>query len=343
MATVKDVAREAGVSLGTVSNVLNGKGSVKEANREKVWEAVKKLGFHYNMTASALRTKSTKNIGLIIPTIINPYYPELARGVEDEARKEGFTVFLCNSDRQEEKERTYINALVSKGVDGIILVKPRIEKEELRKLGERTSLVVQDWDTDSWDGFPGVNVNDYVGIVQGMNLLFRYGHRRIAFIGGLMESYSSRRRLMAYENCLEAQGIPYRPEYVILGDYSGSSGYEAAKKLLKLEQMPTAIIASNDMMAMGAMKAIQAKGLQIPGDISVIGYDDIEMSRLCTPSLTTIHQPKYEAGVAAFKLLRQSISGEEIPGEKRHVLLETRMIERDSAGYAPVHISEKGG
>ena len=119
MVTIKDVARVAGVSIGTVSNVLNGKESVRLQNREKVYKAVDQLGFQYNMTASALRTKTTKNIGLIIPSITNPYYPELARGVEDAARREGLTVFLCNDDRDTEKERAYIKALLSKGVDGI--------------------------------------------------------------------------------------------------------------------------------------------------------------------------------------------------------------------------------
>lgn len=335
MATVKDVAREAGVSLGTVSNVLNGKESVKPENREKVFGAMKKLGFHYNMTASALRTKTTKNIGLIIPTISNPYYPELARGVEDEARKAGFTVFLCNSDREKEKEQTYINALISKGVDGIILVKSRLNRQELLEVGRQTALVVQDCDVGEDDDFPEINVNDYVGVVQGMNLLFRYGHRRIAFISGLMESYSSRRRMKAYEDCLESQKIPCRQEYVVQGDYSSSGGYSLMKELLKCRPRPTAVMAANDMMAMGAMKAIQAAGFQIPGDISVIGYDDIEMSKLCSPALTTIHQPKYEVGVAAFKLLRQSLQGEEISPEKKRIVLETRMVQRESVGYAP--------
>ena len=334
MTTIKDVAREAGVSLGTVSNVLNGRESVKPENREKVLKAIKKLRFHYNMTASALRTKTTKNIGLIIPTIINPYYPELARGVEDEARKAGFTVFLCNSDRQKEKEKVYINALLSKGVDGIILIKPQMERSELLELGQQTALVIQDCEVNEDDGLLEVNVNDYVGIVQGMNLLFRYGHSRIAFLGGLMESHSSRRRMKAYEDCLESRKIQYRQDYVSLGDYSTNSGFNMMKKLLKTSPLPTAVIASNDMMAMGAMKAIQEKGLQIPADISVIGYDDIEMGKLCTPALTTIHQPKYEVGVAAFRLLKQTILGEDIPPEQKHIVMETRMVQRESVGYA---------
>ena len=160
MATIKDVARVAGVSLGTVSNVLNGKNSVRPGNKRKVYNAMKEVGFHYNMTASALRTKTTKNIGLIIPSITNPYYPELARGVEDAARREGLTVFLCNDDRDTEKERAYIKALLSKGVDGIILLKPRLEHSELLEVKERTSLVLGDASIDIRNEFHVVNADD---------------------------------------------------------------------------------------------------------------------------------------------------------------------------------------
>ncbi|MCC8024271.1 MAG: LacI family transcriptional regulator [Clostridium sp.] len=336
MATVKDVAREAGVSLGTVSNVLNGKGSVKSQNREKVYEAMKKLGFHYNMTASALRTKTTKNIGLIIPSIANPFYPELARGVEDEARKEGFTVFLCNSDREEEKERKYIDALLSKGVDGLILLKPKSSHEELRKLNESRPLVVEDWDYREDQELLTVSTDGYMAVIQGMNLLAGYGHRRIAFISGLMESPSGHGKMKAYMNSLEARNIRFRPEYLVYGDYTWNSGYSVTKELLRLETLPTAILAANDMMAMGAMKAIQAKGYRIPEEISVMGIDDIEMGKLCTPALTTILQPKYEVGVSAFCLLKQALDGENIPADKRHITLNTRTVERESVTYAQV-------
>lgn len=334
MVTVKDVAREAGVSLGTVSNVLNGKESVKPFNKEKVYKAVKKLGFQYNMTASALRTKTTKNIGLIIPTIVNPFYPEMARGVEDEARNAGFTVFLCNSDRDEKKEREYIDALLSKGVDGIILFKPRLSPEELDHLNSRTPLVVEDWDQEINGGLLAISIDGYMGIIQGMNLLARYGHRRIAFINGLMESYSSRRKMEAYEKSLESWKIPYQREYAVFGNYSWKSGYNAAMHLLKLNPRPTAVFAANDMMAIGAVKAIQAMGLRVPEDISVMGYDDIEMSQLCTPGLTTIHVPKYDCGAAAFRLIRQSLGGGDIPADKRQIMLDTRMVVRESVTYA---------
>lgn len=328
MATVKDVARAAGVSLGTVSNVLNGRSSVLPENREKVYQAMEKLGFQYNMTASALRTKSTKNIGLVIPTIVNPYYPELARGVEDGAREVGFTVFLCNSDRKVEKERQYIDALLSRGVDGLILVKTRLPKEELDQLKSLTALVLVDYSETSEESFYTVNVDDEAGVIQGMELLLRHGHSRIAFISGYQDAYSSRCRIQAYRDFLEKNKIPYRAEYVIQGDYGWNSGYSAAKKFLSLDVAPTAIFAANDVMAMGAIKAILAAGLRVPEDVSVVGYDDIEMSCLSTPALTTIHQPKYRVGIESVRLLVQNMNGQ--IKDEMQILMATEIVQRES-------------
>lgn len=332
MATVKDVARAAGVSLGTVSNVLNGKESVKPESREKVYQAIEKLGFQYNMTASALRTKATKNVGLIIPTIVNPYYPELARGVEDEVRKMGCTLFLCNSDREEEKERQYINALLSRGTDGLILVKTRLPQQELEQLRLRTALVLVDYKSEAGEAFCIVNVNDTDGVVQGMGILEDYGHNRIAYISGLLDAYSSRCRMNAYKNCLKKRGIDYRPDYVVFGDYSWSSGYEAARKLLSLEKPPTAIFAANDIMAMGAMKAAAETGIPVPKELSIIGFDDIEMSELCSPALTTIHQPKYQVGLEAVRILMQSLNKQVYYEEQ--IWMDTSLVCRESVAKA---------
>lgn len=334
MTTIKDVAREAGVSIGTVSNVLNGKSGVKPENREKVLRAMKKLGFRKGKAINVRRAGGTKNIGLILPSIENPFFSEMARGVEDEANKSGYAVFLCNSDRKLRKERKYINALLSKGIDGLILAKSQLTEKELKWLNNYTTLVVEDWDKDEWNNFLGVSANDYVGVVQGMTLLYQYGHRRIGVISGLMESYSSRRKMKAYEQCLESWNIRYRPEYVVYGDYSWNSGYAMAMELLKLSPMPTAIFVFNDIMAMGAIKGILAKGFRVPEDISVLGYDGIDMGKLCTPALTTIHQPKYQIGVEAVKLIRQSLMGEDLSGDKGKIMLETRIIMRESVGYS---------
>lgn len=333
MATVKDVAREAGVSIGTVSNVLNGKSGVKSENREKVFKAVKKLGYYKGKAIRVRRPEGTKNIGLILPNIENPFFSELARGVEDEANKVGYTVFLCNSDRKLGKERRYVNALLSKGIDGLILAKPQLTGKELKRLNNYTTLVLEDWNEDEDNAFLGVSSNGYMGVVQGMNLLYQYGHRRIGIISGLMESYSSRGKMKAYEQCLESWNVRYRPEYVVYGDYSWDSGYSMAMDLLELSPVPTAIFAFNDVMAMGAMKAALARGFRVPEDISVLGYDDIWMSKFCTPALTTIHLPKYQIGVEAVKLIRQSLAGEDLSGDEGKVMLETRIVMRESVGY----------
>lgn len=332
MATIKDVARVAGVSLGTVSNVLNGKNSVRPGNKRKVYNAMKEVGFHYNMTASALRTKTTKNIGLIIPSITNPYYPELARGVEDAARREGLTVFLCNDDRDTEKERAYIKALLSKGVDGIILLKPRLEHSELLEVKERTSLVLGDASIDIRNEFHVVNADDVQGVICAMNFLGQNGHSQIAMITGMMESYSSQCRLDAYKRYLESRKLCYRPEYVVSGNYSWKSGCRLAKQLMSLPDPPTAIFAANDMMAIGAMKGVQTMRYRIPQDISIIGYDDIEMSNLSNPALTTVHQPKYNMGTECLKMLHACINGKESMDTTKRITLENHLIIRESVG-----------
>ena len=319
-------------SLGTVSNVLNGKNNVRPGNKRKVYDAMKEVGFHYNMTASALRTKTTKNIGLIIPSITNPYYPELARGVEDAARREGLTVFLCNDDRDTEKERAYIKALLSKGVDGIILLKPRLEYGELLDVKERTSLVLGDASIDIRNEFHVVNADDVQGVICAMNFLGQNGHKQIAMITGMMESYSSQCRLDAYKRYLESRKLRYRPEYVVSGNYSWISGCRLAKQLMSLPDPPTAIFAANDMMAIGAMKGVQTMGYRIPQDVSIIGYDDIEMSNLSNPALTTVHQPKYNMGTECLKMLHACINGSEGMDTTKRITLENHLIIRESVG-----------
>lgn len=328
MATIKDVAREAGVSLGTVSNVLNKKAGVKTETKEKVHDAIDRLGFRYNMNASALRTGATKNIGLIIPTIVNPYYPELARGVEDALRKENFTLFLCNSDRNIGKERQYVNALLSKGADGLILVKSKLPEEELRQLAARTLLVLVDHDGENSQSFCSVNVDDDEGITQGMALLEQYGHEQIAFISGLEDAYSSMCRIKSFRKCLKQRNLECRQEYMVNGDFSWNSGYVGAKQLLSLAVPPTAIFAANDIMAIGAIRAILDSGKRIPEDISVLGYDDIEMGKFCMPTLTTVHQPKYQVGTEAVKLLLKEVNKETI--FDRCILMNTRVVMRES-------------
>lgn len=329
MPTMKDVAREAGVSLGTVSNVLNNKDTVLAENRRKVMEAVERLGFRSNMTARTLKTKSSSDIGLIIPNINNPFYPELARGVEDAANESGFTVLLCNDDRDAGKERSYINSLTMKNVCGIILLKPQITLAEVDEISRRMAVILVDVGTPLGSAYNVVNVDDRSGVTKGLKLLYEHGHRNIAFIKGLNDSLSSQDRVGAYTDFLKAKGLPVRKEYIYQGNYNWNGGYEAARHLLALPKPPTAIMAANDLMAIGSMKAAQNMGFDVPGDVSVIGFDNLDLTNLCSPQLTTINQPKYEMGTKSVELLMRCLSnGNGAKGEK--VILKTEVVKRES-------------
>lgn len=331
--TMKDVAREAGVSLGTVSNVLNKQFSVRPENRERVLTAVRRLGFRSNMAARTLKTRLSRNIGLIIPNINNPFYPELARGVEDVANKAGLTVFLCNNDRDVLKERKYIEELIARNVDGLILVKPQVTLKEVDEISQVIKVVMVDIQVPPSSPYNTLNIEDEAGIRLGMELLHGYGHTKIAFVTGLLESDSSKNRFRAYTNFLEENQITLCKEYVINGNYNWSDGYSAAITLLGLSDPPTAIFAANDMMAIGMLKALQDKGLNVPEDVSVMGFDNIEISSLSTPSLTTINQPKYEMGTLSTKMLLRILNQDD-PSQQigQTITLKTEIVYRKSVG-----------
>lgn len=330
---MKDVAREAGVSLGTVSNVLNNHPSVRQRNREKVLSAVQRLGFRFNMAARTLKTRLSRNIGLIIPNINNPFYPELARGVEDVANKAGLTVFLCNDDRDLSKERKYIDELVAKNVDGLILVKPQITLREVDEISQAIKVVMVDIQVPAPSPYNVLNIEDEAGIRLGMELLYNYGHKDIAFVTGLLESDSSKNRFLAYTDFLKEKDVGFCKEYIVKGNYDWNGGYSAAKKLLALSKPPTAIFAANDLMAIGALKALQDMGLSVPNDVSVMGFDNIEISNLCTPSLTTINQPKYEMGALSTKMLLSTLNqAAHTHPAGQSITLKTEIVYRNSVG-----------
>jgi DNA-binding LacI/PurR family transcriptional regulator len=328
---MKDVARVGGVSLGTVSNVLNDLPTVSKENRKKVLEAIEKLNYSPNFTARALKTKRSKCIGLIIPDINNPFFSEFARGVEDSLQKMGYNLFLCNSDRNAEKERRYIDVLMEKMVDGLILCKSPGPVDVLSNLSRRQNIVLVDTGTYKDIECDIIRVDDYVGIKKAMDYLWDHNHRRIAMIAGPADSLSSLDRVRSYHDFFESKGCDISNKRIQRGDYSWQSGYECAKDLLEGEP-PTAILAANDLMAIGAMKAIHEKGLSVPADVSVMGFDDIGIASLCTPALTTVSQPKYEMGCCSVQCLMDRINnmGSEIKIEQKTTILNTEIIVRNS-------------
>ena len=332
MPTMKDVAKEAGVSLGTVSNVLNNCMSVTKENKAKVDAAIKRLGYRPNSAARTLKTNASQSIGLIIPDINNPFYPEVSRGAEDVAMKNGYTLLLCNSDRNVEKERRYIDFLIEKKTDGIILVKPHISKAEIIEIQNHCHIVLVDAPDEGDMLCDCIDVDDFLGSMAAMNILCEHGHKRIAFIGGY-ESKSGNSRHEAYVRCLKDNRIEIDYALIKKGAYDWHSGYTCMIELLRIPDMPTAVFAANDLMAIGAIKAIREKGLTVPRDISVFGYDDINMANLCQPALTTVRQPKYEIGSISAEMLILDRIIPSASGEKkgfRNVILKPEILYRES-------------
>ena len=329
--TMKDVAKAAGVSLGTVSNVLNKLATVSDKNRIQVMDAVKTLNYKPNYTARALKTKRSKSIGLIIPDIGNPFYPEFARGVEDGAQAAGYNLFLCNSDRSEEKEKEYLLVLLEKMVDGLILYKPHLTLQELEVYRQRCRIVLVDMGLQTGCRCDVVNVDDYLGVRQALLFLWEKGHRQIAMVAGELDSQSSRDRVRAFEDFHRDKQSVITEDYIQHGHYDWHSGFTSTNRLLDCGKPPTAILTANDLMAIGALKAAHERGLSVPGDLSVMGYDDINMASICMPPLTTVRQPKYEMGALSFQALLKRLGEQShIDSEGTVITLKTEIIERGS-------------
>lgn len=336
MPTIRDVAKLAGVSLGTVSNVLNDLPTVSPENRGRVEKAIAQLGYRRNQAASQLRSNRSNTIGLVIPDITNPFYPEVARGVDDAAQKMRYNVFLCNKDRSIKKEEDAIEALLSKNVDGIILFKPRIPAEKVSALSAQCALVLLDTDP-SVALCDTVNVEDYLGMEYAVKKVVSYGHRRVAFITGLLDSFSSERRSTAFRETIQGLELPVTPEYICQGDFTSKSGYEHIKKLMALETPPTAVMTANDMMALGVMAGAYEMGVRVPNQLSIVGYDDVQNMQWSFPRLTTTWHPKYEMGELAVRLLTERINARRKHRElaQRNLLLKTRFQLRDTLDKAP--------
>jgi len=329
MATILDVAKKAGVSLGTASNVINGKASVSMENRMKVEAAIAQLGYHRNQAAIQLRTNRSNTIGLVIPDIVNPFYPEVARGVDDTARKFQYNIFLCNKDRSDANEVHSVEALLSKNVDGILLLKPKAQPDWLDHVSKQSALLLVDANPQVYH-CNIINVDDDAGIASAVEEAARLGHRHIGFIAGRPDSFSSERRLRGFVATIARLGIEEKTGYIRHGDYTFQSGYAETKALLDLEVPPTLIITANDMMALGSMQAARELGINIPGELSIVGYDDILNAQWSNPPLTTIWHPKYDLGQKAAETLMLLIEQRRKGKENKPVALEmqTKLVTR---------------
>ncbi|MDR7434127.1 MAG: LacI family DNA-binding transcriptional regulator [Armatimonadota bacterium] len=329
--TIRDVARKAGVSVATVSRVVNESAhKVREETRQRVLEAIQALGYQPNDVARGLKKRTSHTIGLIVPDISNPFYPAIARGIEDVANAHGYAIVLCNTYEDLAKEREYLSLLRRRWVDGLIFATSGVNTKHLQWLrGHRVPVVLVARDVEGLE-IDAVLVDNFRGAYLAVQHLIGLGHRRIGFIGGPSTLHVSQERRRGYLQALDDAGIAPDPAYSVEGNFRAEGGDSAMQKLLQLSPPPTAVFAANDLMAIGAMNAIKRVGLRIPGDVAVVGFDDIPFASLVEPRLTTVAQPKYKMGAMAMTLLLERIEGK---GDgPRKILLEPELIVRDSCG-----------
>ncbi len=328
MKTISEVARKAGVSTTTVSHVINKTRFVSDEKRERVERVIEEMGYRPNALARSLRSGETYTIGLILPDSANPFFAEVGRSIEGAAFDAGYSVILCNTENDLEKEHTYIDVLAKKQVDGMIFVGTGEDFDSYKTLLDMHVHVVA-MDRDYPDLEMDVVTSDNL---QGGKLATQYliglGHKRIGCIAGPSKVNLSAQRVTGYIQTLEQAGLAVDQGLIVSGDFHPGSGQEAAYKLLAMQDPPTAIFACNDMMAIGVLRAGMELGRRIPQDLAVVGYDDIELASYSTPPLTTIQQPKKEMGITALQYLLGRIQAEH--SSPQRASLPVSLIVRDS-------------
>jgi len=321
--TIKDVAKYAEVSVATVSRVLNNNGYVNIETEQKVVEAIQALNYKPNAIARSLYNKKTKTLGLIVPDITNPFFPELARAVEDITNKNGYTLLLYNSDEEAEKEKNYLEDLQQKYVDGVILATNSLTKQQLSEYN--MPIVVLDRPVE--DNIPTVIAKNYEGARVATQYLKDIGCQNIAHIKGPENNINAIRRYHGYLDEVKNESW-FHQGLVVSGEYHMSTATQIAKELL--EQYPSidGIFAGNDVMAVGAIKAAHQLGRKIPEDLSIIGFDGITLGEMTIPELTTIAQPIYYMGELAAKILIELVEGKQI--EQSYYELDVDLVVRES-------------
>lgn len=314
MTNLKDVAEFAGVSASTVSRVLSGKNYINDNTRKRVLEAVHTLNYSPNVLAKSLKMGRSNTIALMVPSIQNQIFPVIARGVEDTARRAGFTVILCNTDEDTEVEKAYIDKLKNRWIDGFIVSSMLPGSHHIRRLrDEGFPLVLTSRYYD--DTIDAVGIDNFQAAYDATRYLVRTGHRRIAFAMGREELSIYTERCKGYWAALRDSALPLEEE-LILREYNGTNSfYQLTKSLLAKRVRPDAIFASSDPKAIVIMRAVRDCGLSIPDDISVLGFDNIEISSLLEPPLSTVSQPLYDIGVLAAKKLITQIHHKEKNGK----------------------------
>ena len=326
MANIQQVAKEAGVSVATVSRVLNGQNSVTPKTRLKVEVAIEKLNYEPSALGRNLRNSESRLLLILIPQISNPFYFEIIKGIEDTAIRHNHNILLCETDSKSEREEIYFELVRNKMADGIISMDPAVDIEKLKLLAKRHAIIqCSEYSIDS--GIPYVTIDNEKAAYQAVNHLIQLGHKKIALINSDETYLYARKRKMGYKRALKKHGIQVNEDYIFHNkSLIFESGQQTMKKILELEDRPTAVFAVSDLLAIGALKEINANGLNVPNDIAIIGFDKIEFSNMTHPTLTTIAQPMYKMGTTAANMLLKKIKGEDVES----IILEHELVVRES-------------
>jgi LacI family transcriptional regulator len=330
MPTVLDVAKRAGVAPITVSRVINNSGYISQATRERVEAAVKELGYVPNTLARGLRSKRTRTLALVVSDITNPYFTLMARGVEDLAGASDYSVVYCNTDESEAKEEKYVNLLAQRQVDGVLLVPSCGNVKTIKFLLSNGINVVALDRRVSGVKIDAVRSDSEEGAYRLVKLLIGLGHKRIAMITGPRDVSTAVDRVTGYQRAL-AEASQGDNELVYYGTFNQESGYEFTKQAMMHSPKLTAIFGANNFITIGIIKALHDLNVDVPDDISVVGFDDLPESMLLAPFLTVAAQPAYEMGRMATEILLKRISSE-LSGGYETLVLPTKIIERESTG-----------
>jgi LacI family transcriptional regulator len=327
-ASIKDVAKEAGVSIATVSRVLNDVDVVNEETKKRVVEAINKLGYRPNIVARSLKTQRTKTIGIVIPDISSQFYPEIVRGAEDVANIYDYNIMLCNTDLDPEKEMEYLRVLKEKMVDGVLYMSTSLESNILDLINNLQIPMVL-VETTSRDGnIPSVTIDNEKAAFDAVEYLIKKGNKRIAYIGTHQDEVNDRAlRYKGYKHTLKENGLELNEKLAYFGGLKAQDGYDGITEILKHEKID-AVFCASDEIAMGAINALRDKGIRVPEDVDIVGFDNIYSASIFYPKITTIAQPMYDMGSVGMRMLIKIINKKEV--ENKNYILDHQLIERDS-------------
>lgn len=331
--SIYEIAKKAGVSIATVSRVLNNSKLVKDSTKKRIQKVIKELDYRPNFFARNLVKNKSKTLALLIPDIINPVFPEMAKGISDKAFLKGYTVFLCNTESYVEKEIEILKNLLEKNTAGIIFISTEMNKFK-GDFRHYLYLYNKDIPTIFINGMlkdidiPFVRIDEVKAGYIATRHMLKKGIKKIAFLGGSLKFIPTYEKLQGYKKALREFGIPIEKKYIMFDDYNVETCFKNTLKLLETADRPQGIITASDVLAIEAIKASNIKKISVPKDLKVIGFDDISFSSTYTPSITTVAQPKYEMGAMALEMLVKLIEKKDIP--ERKILVEPRLILRDS-------------